>query len=871
MKNPLFFIITLLLIALAEFAVCQQVLMPESVVYDAPRNRYLISTINNTDIFIYDGTSPYGTFVSGLGSPRGMTIVGNNLYIADDKYVKGYNLATGVQIMNLYISGSSSLHDIVSDSNQYLYVTDRGNNLIIRVNYKNNTYSTFISSGLKFPDALLYDGANNRLIVCSDTANSKILSINLSNATVSTIITTNLNNLSGITRDDSGFVYVSCWGDNTVYRFSSDFSTGPVQYASGFNGPSDIFYCTDTKVLVVPDMYNKQLYFKDMLYPEIFPQGKTDICPGADILLKTINGAGLTYVWKRNSVNIGTSSTCLVYQEGSYTVSITNHLGTKTSSAVQINLYPKPIMPTINIFFGNPSFCLGDSVILEGPASYTYFWSDSQTTQRIIVKKTGSYRLWVFDTNNCMSDPSGYVHTKLNPDITKPTIIVDNHKTHFCRGDSVILEAPQGYNYLWSNGKTTQKIMVKDNLTISLIIYDHNYCQSYPSDSVKIEVYENPPKPVLNITGDKIFCNGDSAIVSAPSGYTDYLWNDNLKNPVRKVVLSDTLFVVVIDSNGCKSDISDTVIFHVNDNPLKPIIQYSGNLAFCEGDSIELHAPPGFIKYFWNNQQGNDKIVVRNSDTFLLYVIDSNHCKSPVSDMLITLSRKNPDKPDIMILYGQKKFCEGDSVILYALQNYSAYYWSNGVTKRQITVKKSDTLSLKVFDNFGCQNISDTIMIVVQKILERPQVLRLNKDSIYCSVEGTSYKWFFNNLTLAFMSRAIPIIGDGSYRVLVFNDNCASDTSDSYNYVAGSIGEDVDDWIKLFPNPSSGLIKIEVNARNSIDSWQITDLTGKILMADLFFMPKKQVEVKLDDLPSGTYLLVLQGNQKKISKILIKF
>ena len=863
MKSALQFTLLIVLVVFYFQADCQSLNSPESVVFDAPRNRYLISNAGNGTILAYN-YSTYSTFASGLSSPKGMVVIGNYLYVTDVTRVMGFNLVNGATVMNLNINGASFLNDITTDNSQYLYVSDMNNNNIIRVNYKNYTYTTFASSGLNKPNGLLYDVKNSRLIVCSYINNAPIQSVSLSNGTVSTIVTTSLSNLDGLTVDDSGYIYVSAWGTNAVYRFSSDFTTGPVLYASGFNGPADIFYNPEAKVLAIPGMNNNQLNFKDMLYAVINPQGKTDICPGADVLLKTATGSALSYVWKLNGNVVGTVSSYLAYQQGSYTVTITNHLGTKTSSPVQVNLYQKPPAPTIQIY-GNVSFCLGDSVVLEGPSGYNYFWSDSQTTQKIIVRQSGSYKLMVIDTNQCKSDYSAEVKTTRHPAIVKP--VISYTKTEICRGDSIILEGPSGYSYIWSNGKTTQQIIVKDKLTVSLIIYDNSYCQSYPSDSVEIIVYENPPKPKLIVSGKTEFCNGDSVLITAPSGYKSYLWNNNSIKESQLALVSDTFFVRVTDSNACVSPNSDTIIVLVHGLPSKPVISWTNQLTFCNGDSIELAAPPGYVKYFWNNQEGNEKITVKETDSFTLYVIDSNNCVSPVSEKVYTLRRENPVKPQIVFVYGSKMFCEGDSAVLSTHLNYVSYLWSTGWDKKQLTVNQTDTLSVKVWDQYGCYNVSDDVFISVLKIPAKPQVLKYNKDSLFCSVEGSSYKWIYNGMSLAFTGRVIPILGDGAYRVIVFNEICASDTSEVYNYVAGSLQEDLKNQLMVFPNPAISVINIELKGWEKIYAYRLMDISGKVMLANISDKAANKLILNVSDFPKGIYFIEIQSDKKRLTRM----
>lgn len=81
----------------------------------------------------------------------------------------------------------------------------------------------------------------------------------------------------------------------------------------------------------------------------------------------------------------------------------------------------------------------------------------------------------------------------------------------FCKGDFAILDAGDGYiSYTWSNGQTarfdtisstgTYWVIVKDSLQIELV-----------SDSIEINVYDIPTKPVVSYNGINLICNAEVA------------------------------------------------------------------------------------------------------------------------------------------------------------------------------------------------------------------------------------------------------------------------------------------------------------------------------------------------------------------------
>ncbi len=241
---------------------------PESVVYDATNDRYLVSNKGNGDIISVPRTDPNNLsffYTSAYCvSLRGITIVGNTLWGAgtnslatQNQYLFSFDIATGNLIKSILISTGVFLNDIVADANGTIYVSDDNNNKIYRVNPETGGYSDLLFDGA---NGLLFDEANNRLLYTDDTpqTGSQISAIDLATNTSSVLITNpNFQWLDGLTVDHLGNYYVSSWSTNEVYRYNPNF-TAFIVASTGHNGvlhsgPADIFYDQVNNVLAVPN------------------------------------------------------------------------------------------------------------------------------------------------------------------------------------------------------------------------------------------------------------------------------------------------------------------------------------------------------------------------------------------------------------------------------------------------------------------------------------------------------------------------------------------------------------------------------------------------------------------------------------------
>ena len=117
-------------------------LKPESAVYDADADRYLVSNINGVGLIKDDNgfisvLSPDGQianlkWIEGgknkvtLDAPKGMAIGKGVLYVADITVVRQFDSKTGARLADIAVPGSTSLNDIALAPGGTIYVSDTG-------------------------------------------------------------------------------------------------------------------------------------------------------------------------------------------------------------------------------------------------------------------------------------------------------------------------------------------------------------------------------------------------------------------------------------------------------------------------------------------------------------------------------------------------------------------------------------------------------------------------------------------------------------------------------------------------------------------------------------------------------------------------
>ena len=165
-----------------RIALVEGFVAPEAVRYDPDQDVYFVSswgtgnpaaTDNNGFISRMrpDGSVENLRFIAGgtggvtLHAPRGMTIVGDTLWVADADAVRGFHRRTGalLAIVDFSALDRGFLNDVAADADGAVYVTDTGRNKIYRV----RGGPTLVVSDILLgdPNGITWDAANRRFLV----------------------------------------------------------------------------------------------------------------------------------------------------------------------------------------------------------------------------------------------------------------------------------------------------------------------------------------------------------------------------------------------------------------------------------------------------------------------------------------------------------------------------------------------------------------------------------------------------------------------------------------------------------------------------------------------------------------------------------
>jgi gluconolactonase len=250
--------------------------MPESVV-QATDGRVFVSEING---FGVDGDGQISVieagqvklFAKGLDDPKGLAIIGQALFVADNKRILKLALSGPKQGQAEVFAAATAfpvtpmfLNDLEADLAGNLYVSDSGDlkgkgGGVYQINAQGQVRLLINGqqdSRILAPNGLLMDDTGDVLMVV-DFASGILYSYNLATKQLLDIAD-GFGGGDGVVHHANGSMFVSDWKNGKVFRLDMNGEVTPL--AATYQSAADIALTKDEKVLMVPDMKAGELDF----------------------------------------------------------------------------------------------------------------------------------------------------------------------------------------------------------------------------------------------------------------------------------------------------------------------------------------------------------------------------------------------------------------------------------------------------------------------------------------------------------------------------------------------------------------------------------------------------------------------------------
>jgi len=166
----------------------------------------------------------------------------------------------------------------------------------------------------------------------------------------------------------------------------------------------------------------------------------------------------------------------------------------------------------------------------------------------------------------------------------------------------------------------------------------------------------------------------------------------------------------------------------------------------CEGDTMMLIAPDGFVSYLWNTGSTEKSIVVNKPNDYFVTVTGANGCenKSPITKLI---NYPKITKPKITVY---------NDVLLSDSGNFYQWYLNGnaiaGAVERPYIAKQDGDYFVKVSDNNDCSAVSDNYKVTISSIenYDIPKLFNIypNPFNDVFTVEFYNYKNTKNKITI---------------------------------------------------------------------------------------------------------------------------
>jgi hypothetical protein len=555
--------------------------------------------------------------------------------------------------------------------------------------------------------------------------------------------------------------------------------------------------------------------------------GSTTICNGAATSIAVTTPYN-SYIWSGSQ----TSSSISVNTAGIYTVTVTD-INTCTGTATITLVNGTNLTPVIS---ANPYQCDNTITLNVGTGFTTYTWNTAANTNTITITQSGNYTVTVSNASGCTGSAvfNAIIPIQNTVTITGPSSI--------CSGNTATLTANAGFvDYKWSNTTLGNSIIVTPpnaQTTYTVTATDANGCTS--TDEITIAVNS---ALTIQISGNKVICNGSSTTLTADLGYASYIWSNGLTTPVLTTNIADTYTVTVTDISGCTGTASLTTEAQIAPDPMINEDPYECN------NQLVLNVQQGYVNYEWSIGGGTTSITVSQDGEYSITVTDINGCTGTNS-----FFANIPDALLVIIQTPSTPICEGGSASLSVPPGLAGYNWSSGQQVNAITVTQPGNYTVTATDVFGCTATDDFSFVFSPK-----PTVSISGNSILCdggsatlTAAGSAGTFQWSNNTTGstlIVSPSIPTV----YTVTITDANNCTATATQLVEAAEEI---VIDWVGTDPSCtvggvltlqgiSGGQSPFEVSISNGVGSFE----TDGVLLPSEY--------IKYNNIKDGDYTLTV--------------
>jgi hypothetical protein len=502
------------------------------------------------------------------------------------------------------------------------------------------------------------------------------------------------------------------------------------------------------------------------------------VCEGSRVQIGTgclplphpIEGVDYCYVWEPSddlyATEEGTSTgefESMPYasppETTTYTLNVTNSEGDLIAS--------DEVIVTVNSIGGlsinsseGTNLCDGEAItltaILEGGNidDYQIEWSTSATSPSIMVTSGGTYNVTISQSGGCSTEA-----TITLEDITSDPLIIEPANPVIC-DESVTLTANEGFgDYRWvdpagEDYEFGRETIVEEPGIYTLHVISLDGCTSSQSVTVEQAITN------LVVTPNPAFiCQGQPITLTAPSGYTSYVWLDAYEEPIGNqssidVDVTGTYSISVTDANGCSKteeiDVDESPSYDLEILPEDPSFCFMGdptiqnpeeeeerNVSTCAISPLMLDLNGTYVTVNWSTGDITPSLNITEPGIYSVTVTDQYGCTETAETEVDFCTG-----PDFLMEDFLANICPDEtSITLDAGAEFFSYTWSDGSNGQTLEVSTPGDYGVTVEDNNGCKAFREFTVskldgdVAVDLELYKPEALAGNTTTMVAETD----------------------------------------------------------------------------------------------------------------------------------------
>lgn len=310
-----------------------------------------------------------------------------------------------------------------------------------------------------------------------------------------------------------------------------------------------------------------------------------------------------------------------------------------------------------------------------------------------------------------------------------PVIVVDVRNARRCGPGLVTLTALGGadFSYRWyttETGGSPIPLQFTSNFTVNLNSSSSFYVSTInldgcegPRVEARATIVPIPPKPTISTNGEPNVCEGSQITLSAPEGFSRYLWSNGATTQSISVGNAGR-FSVRVFNQDCPSPASDSILINVIPKPTLPLarhISFSGNICANTAPAVNLDSTIIGLNYQlvrWPSEASFGNLVAGNggtisfslptlvsSDSFRVKVFNPTTSCQAISGFSFFIGTQIPVVPALSF---QTSYCGLDSLQASGIgENNQFYRWQVIENTSNVGISFSDTTLLNSWIRFN--------------------------------------------------------------------------------------------------------------------------------------------------------------------------